>query len=1822
MEPQSRVWIPCPEEGWIPAVILESDGDQLTVKDEYFNEESVVSKKEVVILQESSLDVIPDLISISDLHEATLLYNLRERYKKDQIYTYIGPMIVSVNPFKSLPIYNEDMIPVYLEKSREELEPHLFSIAQKAWQSLRQLGQSQSVVISGESGAGKTEATKVVLKFLTFVASKSSSNKSDLASRILATNPVLEAFGNAKTTRNNNSSRFGKFIKIAFESDSGKILGARIDNYLLEQTRVVGQATNERNYHIFYQLVNGSNDEEKRKYCLLSSPSEYHYLSKQNLKVNGINDASDFLELKSAMTTLGISTEEQSQFFSILSGILLLGNVEFYGDERADIVNVDILDYLCKLLCVPSDILRSTLTYRRFSSGNRASSVKIPLSHEQAIENRDALSKAIYSRMFDYLVSQLNKHLILGSSFPENSKFIGVLDIYGFEKFKFNSLEQFCINYANEKLHSQFNQHMFKAEQEEYTKEGVPWQQISFVDNKATIDLIEKPVSGLLGMLDEECRMPKGSDKTYLEKIKKSKAGCKELRFDPKYPEEFFILHYAEPVPYNINGLLNKNRDTITADLLGLMAESQSQLLKNLFNESPPGEESDEGRGSRQRMTRTTSTKSTSSSSSSKVTVTKKFSQSLQELVDTLASSHRHYVRCIKPNDTASPDDFIGNKVLSQLRSNGVLETVKLRKAGYSNRIPHDTFCERYKILGIQSKSKDDIRDCLENNLSSANDWVVGITKVFLRDSGLEELEERRAEKLKASVVCLQGYIRCFYARLKFLKLRLLWKQRMAAATIIQKNIRAHTARLMYEKLREIERKKKESGAIVLQKYIKGSVARKKFKFMMDMKDEKLRYEYSSTVIQSSIRMFNARRKLDDLVIKKKEEMRRIKEEEDRQRRIKEEQERIKREKEEEDRRQEQLRIQREEEEKEREEEKKKKLEEEKAKKQQQAPQKLKLNLSGSNQTSNRSNSQSINRSNSRMRGDDSNTRTTSQSVSRTNSRMRGGDSSSSYTSSRRNVDTGSTRRNTNDINNVSVRQRGGVNNPNNGRPSVSSNKRTSQGRMSPTQRTASSYSPRRSRFSSPSSSPSPSPQHTPRSHSAVHVPSSSPSPSRSSSMTTIDSSNEEISSAVIKISTKYQLGLPRDKIELYVEMLKENLVYKLYDVRDLDMNCWTILANNGFPLRLRQLLIKESGSTVDSSIVDVIGGGLTSIIKTVSSRTSSVTSSTPSANSGTGVSDGWSILSGISKAILGESINTGSSNTNGNYVPNPTIEKETLSDIELRDFELLYNVTRQTYLACHFVLPHQAAVELAALSCHIVLGDYDPTYHSVNDIRNNVNEIFPSNFDVNPIIQMEVLDRYKELQHVSLDFSRKEFYKLYWSIPDNDGFIRFEVIDITGGSSGSEHDDLQSSEDRDNYYWILALSNNCIDRLVYDSDKSRWKIQSEWDYSMLTKWDFDEDSGTFSITTIVDNAPINFQFKDQSYDGSTLTCLITHFYDRNNASDLDSDISALDYERDNTSSSSINSSEIDIEIQVFGTSEFTPFRFKKSSTVREICKSVSSHFQLESDNRYGLRPLKSKRNEYLDPNLTLPQIGIRNGQFVLCMRLFYPYTNLTTKSTMNIKHMFFECVDGILSESWSAKRDQVTKLASFHLQYLQGNYNPKIHTKSFFNPSILSRFVPQMWLKDTKMVDSIIMEYKTKSGMDKNVAASKYIELSTGLASYGDTNFDFNASEGNQYIPEILQLSPSRLSRLDCESGRSFESYSLDHVVDISLVDEYSLSIEFKQNRKSFTVEYSSESPKSISSFYSLFQDYKMSNSSGTATATTTSGRGEKQEDENCSIM
>eukprot|EP01125_Pyxidicula_operculata_P000059 TRINITY_DN1008_c0_g1_i1.p1 TRINITY_DN1008_c0_g1~~TRINITY_DN1008_c0_g1_i1.p1 ORF type:complete len:1521 (-),score=561.84 TRINITY_DN1008_c0_g1_i1:153-4715(-) len=952
MEPNALVMAPTEGEVWLPGRFQSQTGAKFKILLESGKEE-IVDQNSVVAISEKSLQSADDMTKLEQLHESLILHNLRSRFQQGVIYTYIGPMVVSINPYRVIDDYGEHLIPEYRTKDKDLLKPHLYAVAQKAYKSMVDFGDSQSVIISGESGAGKTEATKIVLKFLTVAAG--SKSDIDVASKILATNPILEAFGNSKTTRNNNSSRFGKFIKIVFSG--GKISGAQIENYLLEKTRVVYQAPTERNFHIFYQIIAGTTPEQKEKYMIRPNISDYHYLTNGDIRVEGIDDKVWWQYTEKSFKVLGFSDQEIDELMQVLSGILLLGNVEFEGEDEVNIKDPDLLQDLCKCLGLLEGVMKRALTVREFSAGARGSAYKVPLNKVQAIENRDALSKTLYFKLFSWLVTRLNESLKSGGDDSDvndpKSKFIGVLDIYGFEIFDKNSLEQFCINYANEKLHQQFNHHMFKAEQQEYTNEGIPWTEIQFKDNQSCIDLIEKPLGGVITLLAEEGRVPKGSDKGFIGRLTKQYAKHKYFDYNAKNPMFFDVKHFAGQVTYDAEGFLEKNKDALTLDVIKAIKASEINLVKalladegedeegggkdastaktadsdapggglvnrarrttwspNAFKQKPPNASPPPAAGGRSRA------ESTSGGGRVKPTVTMKFKDDLTKLVTTLASSERHYVRCIKPNDEKSPTGFTSEKVMSQLACNGVFETITLRKAGFSNRMVFDRFIDKYFVcLGSLPRDKSGITEFMTNFMpltEPPHPWAIGTNKVFLRELAIEKLaqkqiemwqekatvlqsfirqhlakqeaERRRAviriqssirsyhavEKLNKHISArqLQCYVRSYYATLELNKRKSIlclqsYIRRAAATNILAKHYSARTLQTYIRSYISTNILIRHQSANTIQNHIRGYYSM--MQLLKLKEEERNRREKSSLLIQSFVRSFLARQEHDEL---------------------------------------------------------------------------------------------------------------------------------------------------------------------------------------------------------------------------------------------------------------------------------------------------------------------------------------------------------------------------------------------------------------------------------------------------------------------------------------------------------------------------------------------------------------------------------------------------------------------------------------------------------------------------------------------------------------------------------------------------------------------------------------------------------------------------------------------------------------------------------------------------------------------------------------------------------------------------------------------
>ncbi|KAH9489186.1 Unconventional myosin-XV, partial [Bulinus truncatus] len=640
-----------------------------------------------------------------------------------RMHTYTGSILVAVNPYKMFNIYGLDMVKRYEGQPLGELPPHLFAIGSVSYSKMMKDSENQVLVISGESGAGKTESTKLIMQYLAAV-NKSGNNL--ITEQILEANPLLESFGNAKTIRNDNSSRFGKYIEVFFKS--GSIIGAKTSEYLLEKSRIVTQAPEERNYHVFYEMLEALNEEQKAKYGLQTAP-KYFYLNQGGSSlIPGRDDAENYRKLMGAMDILKFEQQEQETIKKILASVLHLGNIFF---NKITVNNHDTVElgsdaeikWVSYMLELSDEWLKQALTSKVTEA--RGDRISTPYNLDQALDARDAIAKALYSRMFSWLVERVN--YIICKTEREKSTSLAVLDIFGFEDFHLNSFEQLCINYANETLQFFFNQHIFRLEQKEYIKEKIKWEHIEFKDNQPTIDLISAKPVGILPTLDDECNLPQSSDKSFLEKCHFNHSG-NELYDKPRMSDpEFFIVHYAGKIKYNVQHFLEKNKDTLRSDVIELLCESKNKMIAQMFKDH------------RDRLITKTLSKTTGLLVTKKPrtpTVAANFTESLLSLIDAMSRCNPFFVRCIKPNASKAPMVFEDIVVLDQLRYSGMLETIRIRKIGYPIRVKFPHFIERYHCLmrGQEIKSSQipwDICKLILQTQGSEykNEYQIGATK-------------------------------------------------------------------------------------------------------------------------------------------------------------------------------------------------------------------------------------------------------------------------------------------------------------------------------------------------------------------------------------------------------------------------------------------------------------------------------------------------------------------------------------------------------------------------------------------------------------------------------------------------------------------------------------------------------------------------------------------------------------------------------------------------------------------------------------------------------------------------------------------------------------------------------------------------------------------------------------------------------------------------------------------------------------------------------------------------------------------------------------
>ncbi|KAG0070757.1 Myosin type-2 heavy chain 1, partial [Podila epicladia] len=843
----TQCWFTDDKEGWISATLstkdVAADGKvSMTFVDD--NGKDHVFSSTLAKIEESKNELLPpmrnppllegteDLTNLSFLNEPAVLSNIKTRYSHCNIYTYSGIVLIAANPFARVNLYSQDIIQAYSGRRRGELEPHLFAIAEDAYRCMIRDEKNQTIVVSGESGAGKTVSAKFIMRYFATAddggnSDSSKAGMSETEEQILATNPIMEAFGNAKTTRNDNSSRFGKFTEIQFDKERN-IIGARIRTYLLERSRLVYQPEHERNYHIFYQLVAGAPPSEKKELDL-QSIQQFHYLKQGGVQtINGVDDAAEFEITQRALSTIGISVQVQWYIFRLLAALLHIGNIQVTGRNDAIISDEDpSLVIASKVLGIPLSEFKKWLVKKQITT--RSEKIVSNLKPDQALIVRDSVAKYIYSSLFDWLVNNINASLSSEAVASKIHSFIGVLDIYGFEHFKKNSFEQFCINYANEKLQQEFNQHVFKLEQEEYVREKIDWKFIEFSDNQPCIEMIEGKL-GVLSLLDEESRMPSGSDQGWCNKLFSQLGTEKHKKWftKPRFSNAAFTInHYAHAVTYDCDGFLEKNKDTLPDELLNLIKNSDNEFLEEVLMTSATigagGSMSEDKR---------------KSVINRKPTLGAIFKGSLIQLMDTINSTNVHYIRCLKPNEAKQPWVF-------------------------------------------------DAPMRLEATIKEADKYQVGLTKIFFRAGLLAYMEKLRTDKLNAYATLIQKNMRRFVCQKRYqivrraaIKLQCLARKLQAEKAMrelrqersalllqtflrgyvqrkkfvdsrnhvlrMQCAIRAKNARANFQTLRE------HAGATKIQQIWRGIMARRQYK-------KEIR---SIILVQSCIRRNKARKEL------------------------------------------------------------------------------------------------------------------------------------------------------------------------------------------------------------------------------------------------------------------------------------------------------------------------------------------------------------------------------------------------------------------------------------------------------------------------------------------------------------------------------------------------------------------------------------------------------------------------------------------------------------------------------------------------------------------------------------------------------------------------------------------------------------------------------------------------------------------------------------------------------------------------------------------------------------------------------------------------
>uniref|UniRef100_A0A671RJU1 Myosin-9-like n=1 Tax=Sinocyclocheilus anshuiensis TaxID=1608454 RepID=A0A671RJU1_9TELE len=816
------VWVPSERLGFEPGSVKDEHGDEVVVELADSGKKVRVNKDDIQKMNPPKFSKVEDMAELTCLNEASVLHNLKERYYSGLIYTYSGLFCVVINPYKNLPIYSEEIVDMYKGKKRHEMPPHIYAITDTAYRSMMQDREDQSILCTGESGAGKTENTKKVIQYLAHVASSHKTKKDQVSSscvlhpgelekQLLQANPILEAFGNAKTVKNDNSSRFGKFIRINFDVN-GYIVGANIETYLLEKSRAIRQAKEERTFHMFYYMLTGAGDKLRSELCL-ESYNKYRFLSNGNVTIPGQQDRDMYLETMEAMRIMGFSEEEHIGLLRVISSVLQLGNMSFKKERHSDQASMPddtAAQKVCHLMGMSmTDFTRAILSPRIKVGRDYVQKAQTQEQAEFAVE---ALAKATYERMFRWLVMRINK--ALDKTKRQGASFIGILDIAGFEIFDLNSFEQLCINYTNEKLQQLFNHTMFILEQEEYQREGIEWSFIDFgLDLQPCIELIEKPASppGILALLDEECWFPKATDKSFVEKVLQEQGTHSKFHKPKKLKDEadFCIMHYAGKVDYKADEWLMKNMDPLNDNVATLLNQSTDKFVSELWKDEVQNcqrayfyqrfpflhlEPVDRIVGLDKVAGMSELPGAFKTRKGMFRTVGQLYKEQLSKLMATLRNTNPNFVRCIIPNHEKKAGKLDPHLVLDQLRCNGVLEGIRICRQGFPNRVVFQEFRQRYEILTPNSIPKgfmDGKQACvlmikaleLDPNL-----YRIGQSKVFFRAGVLAHLEEERDMKITDVIINFQAWCRGYVARKAFAKRQ----QQLTAMRVIQRNCAAY----------------------------------------------------------------------------------------------------------------------------------------------------------------------------------------------------------------------------------------------------------------------------------------------------------------------------------------------------------------------------------------------------------------------------------------------------------------------------------------------------------------------------------------------------------------------------------------------------------------------------------------------------------------------------------------------------------------------------------------------------------------------------------------------------------------------------------------------------------------------------------------------------------------------------------------------------------------------------------------------------------------------------------------------------------------------